>query len=137
MIAVTPKGLEHGRVSAAAFAAFVSESLRELGKPAADSSYMKFLDSQPPGQAALLTELRKDPEIVSVLQGARLPSPPRGMFGEEKPAQYVLSSTTLILLRGKALNLSVYSAYEGPLDVDWIRSTTTRWIEQIQRLNPR
>jgi hypothetical protein len=133
MIAVTPKGLERDRVSASAFQAFVADSLRELGTGPADANYAKFLDAQPVGKVSLLAELRKDPEVVSVLQGARLPG--QGRYNE--PPRYLLSSTTLLLLRGKALNLSVYSAYDAPADLDWIRATTTRWVEELQRLNNR
>ena len=65
--------------------------------------------------------------------GTRLP--PQGRF-DEKPL-YLLTTTTLMLLRGKALNLTVYSAYEGPADVEWMRSITARWIGELQRLNNR
>jgi hypothetical protein len=133
MIAVTPKGLERERVSATAFQAFVADSLQELGTPPADANYGKFLDAQPVGKVSLLSELRKDPEVVSVLQGTRLPG--QGRYNE--PPRYLLSTTTLLLLRGKALNLSVYTAYDAPADVDWIRATTTRWLEELQRLNNR
>jgi hypothetical protein len=70
---------------------------------------------------------------VSILQGVRIASQNR--FGD-KP-QYGLSSTTLILLRGKALNLGVYGPFDEEADLDWIRTTTTRWIEELQRLNNR
>jgi hypothetical protein len=135
MLAVTPKGLERDRVSAGAFAGFVAESLRELGVPAAHSDYPKYLDSQPQGKASLLAGLRKDPDVVSVLQGSRLPSP-GGRFQQEKP-QYLLSTTTLMLVRGKALSLAVYTGYNSPADLDWIRSITARWIEELRRLNSR
>ena len=50
----------------------------------------------------VLEELKQSPEVVSVLQGMRVASAEgRG----EKP-QYGLTTTTLILLRGKALNLT-------------------------------
>jgi len=49
----------------------------------------------------------------------------------------VLSSTTLMLLRGKALSLSVFTQYEDPSDLEWIRVTTGRWIEELKRLNSR
>jgi hypothetical protein len=132
MIAVTPRGLEYERVSASAFANLVADSLRELGKPPAETNYVSYLDSQPPGKAHLLAELRKDADVVSVLQGARAPSQRRN-----EPSQYLLSTTTLMLLRGKALNLAVYTLYENPADVEWIRATTSRWIEALQRLNNR
>jgi hypothetical protein len=138
VIAVTPKGLEQQRVTPDMFGAFVTDSMRELGAtPPAEADFRKYLDSKQHGQPTLLAGLRKDPEVVSVLQGMRLPSPPRGLFGQEKPAQYVLSSTTLLLLRGKALNLSVYTAYDSAADLEWIRVNTARWVEELQRLNKR
>jgi len=73
-----------------------------------------------------------------VLQGLRLPptkSP--GMFGRAEPSRFVLSSTSLVLLRGRGLNLSAFTMYESPADLDWIRATTLRWIEDLQRLNSR
>lgn len=134
MLAVTPKGLERERVGATAFDNLVGDALRGLGAAApAGKLFSDYLDSQPPGQASLLAELRREPELVSVLQGTRLP--PEGRFAD-KPL-YVLSTTTLMLVRGKALNLSVYSGYRNAADVDWIRSTTLRWVDEVQRLNRR
>lgn len=133
MLAVTPKGMERERVTRNAFDFFVGDALRELGQPApAGKSFAEVLASQPPGKASLLAELRRDPDVVSVLQGARLP-PPQGR-PQEQP-QYLLSTTTLLLVRGKALNLAVYGGYDSPADLDWIRSTTARWVEELQRLN--
>ncbi|MBI4124224.1 MAG: hypothetical protein HY467_04925 [Betaproteobacteria bacterium] len=134
MIVVTPKALERERMSAAGFAQLVAEALRDFGPPAA-GDFVKHLDAQPQGRAHLLAELRRDPEVVSVLQGTRVPLPRRG-FGEDK-GQYVLSSLTLMLLRGKALNLSVYTLYDGPADLEWISATTASWIAELQRLNSR
>jgi hypothetical protein len=133
MVAVTPRGLERERISASAFAAFVGDSLRGLGAPppAGTSDFRKFLDAQQ-GRPALLAELRRDPETVSMLQGARLAS--EGRFDAPK---YMLTTTTLLLIRGKAINLGVFGAYDGPEDLDWIRAITARWIEELQRLNAR
>ena len=133
MIAVTPKGLERERVSPAAFGAFVRDSLAALGSPPAAGDLQKYLDSQPPGKTSLLAELRRDPDVVSVLQGTRAPAQRRS---SEAP-QYALSTTTLLLLRGKALNLSVYTLYENAADLDWVRATTARWVDEIARLNHR
>jgi hypothetical protein len=133
MIAVTPKGLERERVSAALFSAFVHDSLRELGAAAPQGDLRGYLDSQPHGKASLIAELRKEPEIVSVLQGTRLPSTTG--WGEEP--KYLLSTTTLLLVRGKALNVAVYTGYEGAADLEWIRFVTARWIEELRRLNAR
>ena len=133
MIAVTPKGLERERVSPAAFGAFVRDSLAALGSPPAAADLQKYLDAQPPGKTSLLVELRREPDVVSVLQGTRVP----GQRRSNEAPQYALSTTTLMLLRGKALNLSVYTLYENAADLDWVRATTARWVDDIARLNNR
>jgi hypothetical protein len=133
MVAVTPRALERDRITAAAFTTFVNDSLRGMGTApsAGTADYRKLLDAQP-GRPTLLAELRRDPEIVSVLQGARVPS--EGRFDAPK---YMLTTTTLLLVRGKAISLGVFGAYESPEDLDWIRVITARWIEELQRLNAR
>jgi hypothetical protein len=133
MIAATPKVLERERVTPGIFKDFVAESLRELGAPPAQADYPAYLDSQPRGKGSLLAELRKDAEVISVLQGTRLPAARRG---EDRP-QYMLSSNTLMLMRGKALSFSVYTLYEAPADLEWIRGVTARWTEDLKRLNSR
>lgn len=134
MIAVTPKGLERERVTPKLFDQLVGDALRGLGAAAPpEKTASEYLDSQPPGKPNLLAELRREREIVSLLQGTRLPQ--QGRY-DEKPL-YLLTTTTFMLLRGKALNFSVYSAYESPADLEWIRSITVRWIDELQRLNNR
>jgi hypothetical protein len=132
MIAVTPKGLEREHVTRSLFAAFVAESLRGLDEPTGEGDPVKLLDARPAGQPALLAELRKDPDTVSILQGTRVP----GRRASDKPV-YGLSTTTLLLLRGKALSLSVFTAFDEPADHDWIRAVTLRWIDDLKRLNSR
>ena len=133
-IAVSPRGLEREILSNRVFSTFVGDSFRDLGSlPAAGTTdYRKILDASE-GRPALLAELRREAQIVSVLQGARLPSEGKS---NETP-KYMLTTTTLILLRGKALNLSVFSAYDSPGDLDWIRTLTARWVEEVHRLNAR
>lgn len=131
MIVVTPRGMERERVSEDLFKRFIGESLAGLGAPPAEKDVVKYLDSRETGAVSLLQELRKDADVVSVLQGARSKA---GFFERSK---YLLSSTTLLLLRGKALTLSVYTQYEDPADLEWIRVTTARWIEELKRLNAR
>ena len=134
MIAVTPRGMEHGRVGAEQFTLYVSDSLRELGPPPAPAAdYRRFLDEQPPRKASLLAELRRSAELVSILQGARLP----GTGGWGAKPKYLLSTTTLMWLRGKALSVSVYTGYDGSADLEWIHFITGRWIQELQRLNSR
>lgn len=133
MIVVTPKGLERERVDAALFKTFVTESLAELGKPPEGADYPKVLDGRPREKMGLLAELRREPSVVSVLQGTRLAD--QGGFNE-KP-RYLLATTTLLFVRGKALSLSVYSAYDSPADLEWIRTNTARWSDEVRRLNTR
>lgn len=132
MIAVTPRGTERERMSESAFKTFSNDALRELGQAPSATDYPKYLDSRPTGAASLLAELKKDPDVVSVLQGTRTKA--GGLFGR---SQYLLSTTTLMLLRGRALNLSVYTQYDDPADLEWIRVITARWIEELKRLNSR
>jgi hypothetical protein len=135
LLAVTPKGLERERVSTAQFSDLVSEMLQEMGKPAAPADLPKFLETQPVGKANLISELRREPANVSVMLATRLPPlPGANMFADKKP-QYLAFTRTLFLLRGKAVQLSVYSLYEGPPDVEWLRQMTQRWQDELGRLN--
>lgn len=131
MIVVTPRALERERVGDATFKQFMGEALQGLGTPPETKDYPKFLDSRPTGSPSLLAELRKESDLVSVLQGTRT----KGGFFQR--SEYLLSTTTLMLMRGKALTLAVYTLYEDPADLDWIRATTIRWIDDLKRLNSR
>jgi hypothetical protein len=132
MIVSTPKEFERSPISVNAFGRLAAEALREAGPPAGDANYLAFLDNQTPGKARALAELARKTDLASLLLGTRLPSLKR----DEKP-QYLLSTSTLLLVRGKALHLAVYSGYESPEDVEWIRTVTARWIEDLKRLNGR
>lgn len=140
MIVVTPRGMAEQQVSASQFGQFVADALSGLGAPAPDADYRKYLDRQPPGKSALLAELRRETTRVSVLLGTRLPSlrQPRlldRLLDKEEPARYLASTTTLLLLKGKALSLSVYTAYDSPEDLAWLEATSARWAERLERLN--
>ena len=135
MLVATPKGMERQSVSAENFARVVNDSLRALGKPPESDDYMQFLDKQPVGQSHLLRELRRDPTFVSVLQGAKLPPDPRIL--DKRLDQYMLQTTTLMLVRGRALNLAVYSGYSAQADLDWLLEITRYWVEELQQLNRR
>ena len=134
MVIVTPARLERERVDGALFESVVADALREMGPAAATDDYVKHLDAQPLGRASLLAELRREPELVSVLQGARH-LVPASKFWEKDRSRYIVSTQTMLLLRGKVLQLVIYSAFEGPQDRDWIRFTTQRWVEELRRLN--
>jgi len=62
------------------------------------------------------------------------PDAPRS---RDAPPRYLLSTMALMLARGKALNLAIYTSYGGEADLEWIRGTTLRWIDELQRLNLR
>jgi hypothetical protein len=132
MIAVTPRELERERVSPQRFSELADVALREMGERVpAGTKLSEYFDKQPPGKSSVLGELRRDAEVLSVLAGMRIQTQSRA------PQQYALSTNSLVLVRGKTLGLSVYSAYESPADVEWIRGITARWIDTLQRLNAR
>lgn len=113
MLVVTPKAMEEERITPAAFKELVESTRR--GTRGAD-----------------VAELRRDTEVFSLRVLAQVPPSRRG--GEP---QQVISTRTLMLVRGKALDLTVLSLYESDADVAWIRGVTERWIEELQRLNAR
>jgi hypothetical protein len=133
VLAATPRAMQQERLSLGEFRSYVGAALdpRNAGKlPAGE--LMKYLDARPEGLANPLGTLRSEPEAASVLLGTRLP-PSR----EDAPRRYLVSSRTLLLLRGKALELSVFSRYESPADLEWLRGASERWIEELRRLNSR
>ena len=133
VIIVTPRDLQSTRVTTSTFRPLVTNALRDLGSPPDPKTPLRtYLDAEP-RRAKLLAELRKEPDLVSVMQGARLPDPPHS----REPPRYLLSSTTLMLVRGKALNLALYTAHNGPEDVEWLRAATLRWIDDLRELNQR
>ena len=133
MLAVTPREFERERMSAQRFAEVAERAVRELGERApAGKNLTEYFDKQPAGTPAVLGELRREAEVVSVLVGAKVQAQPRSA----RPP-YMLSTVTLMLVRGKLLSLAVHGAYEAQADLDWIRGVTARWIDDLQRLNPR
>ena len=136
MVIATPVRLEKERVDSARFATIVGDAMREMGAPAGGDDYVKHLDTQPEGRQSLLAELRRDAEVVSVLQGARL-LVRASKFWQSDTWRYIVSTHTMLLLRGKVLQLVIYSSYESRQDLDWIRATTQRWVDDLVRLNRR
>jgi hypothetical protein len=135
MIAVTPKGLEQQRVSAQMFSMHVGDSLKGLGAPLQTPDLIKFLEAQPIGKTQLLEELKREPTVVSVMQATRLPDRPAATFWGSPTPRYLCFTTTLFLMRGKALQLGVYSIYDNPVDIEWLKAMTQRWQEELLRLN--
>ena len=135
VMVVTPKELERERVSSDQFKAFVSASLRDLGKPEQVADLPKFLEGKPIGQPTLLAEPQIGPTSASLIQATRLtPLPGERMFDKSTP-QYLVFTTTFVLVRGKALILTIYTLLYEDADIDWLKFSTQRWGEDLQRLN--
>lgn len=134
MLMTTPMHLERERVTAAQFKMLVDDAQRDAGAPPVGIDFKKHLDEQGKTRPVALEQLKQTDTIYSVLIGARLPD--EGGFASwwSKP-QYVLSTNTFLLVRNRALSLSVYSNYDTPADVEWIRFVTDRWIQTLQNLN--
>lgn len=135
MIAVTPRGMENQRVSQEQFLGLAAESLQDLGKPLETPDLIKFLATQPIGKVHLLAELKREPTVVSVMQATRIPDRPAERFWQSNTPQFLCFTTTLFLVRGKALQLQVYTLYDGPADTNWLTTITQRWQDDLLRLN--
>jgi hypothetical protein len=136
MLVATPRTMEREHVAPQAFGQMAEEALRGLPQLARGSDLAKQLEEKPVGASTPLAELRREPTAVSVLRGTRLePTRIPRMFGSDERQNFMLSSSTVMLLRGKVLHLSVFSMYESAEDAAWVRATTNGWIEQLQRLN--
>ena len=131
LLVATPRAMERDRMSPEQFRAFAAESLRGIGNPAEPADIRKHLDALAQGQASLLWELRRKPDVISVFQGTRIPIKPN-----VKP-QYLLTTTTLLLVRGKAFIVSAFASYHDDTDPDWLRAVTLRWVDDLLRLNLR
>lgn len=136
MVVATPTRLEHDRIDTALFAGMVAEAMRDMGPPVPPDDYIKHLDARPDGRPNLLAEVRREPEVVTFLHGAKMVVRPATLFKNEE-TRYLISTQTALLVRGKMLHLVVYSHWEGRPDYDWILSTTERWVEEVRRLNRR
>lgn len=130
LLVATPRAMERERVGLTQFREFAGAFVRSLSTPAQPADLRKFLDGQPLGRAAPIAELRRTPRAVSMLLGTRLAD-------RDGSPLYLLSTTSLLLVRAKALSISAYTAYAGDADPAWLRDTTLRWIEELQRLNAR
>jgi hypothetical protein len=133
LLIATPRATEQERLSVPAFERYVADGLRAMGTPI-EGDFTKVMEARPAGEPTLIAELRRDPDAISVLRAVRLP-PAEGMLSWFKPSQYVLSTTSVILLRGKALTLTVTAGYESKADVESLRTVTLRWIDDLRRLN--
>ena len=137
VMVAAPRAFEHQRVTPDKFAAFATDLMAGLGKPAQFTDLVKYLESQPIGRSSLLAELRRDATVVSALQATRqAPVPGYRFYDRDKP-QYLVFTTSLLLLRDKMLQMSVFSLSENAADIDWMRTATMLWADELRRLNPR
>ena len=113
MLVVTPKALEHDRITHTMFKTLAADLTKGV-------------------RGGEVAELRKGADIYSL--EVRTQTPPARRGGEP---QNVLATRTLMLVRGKALDLTVLAVHESPADVQWIRGVTAQWIDELQRLNER
>lgn len=136
MLVATPRAMERQRVDPDTFQRLAEDFLRGFRPPAEDTELAQYLDKQPVGTRSSLAQLRRDASVVTLLQGTRLePTRIPRFFGTDERQNYLLSTSTLLVARGKVLNLAVFAVYESPEDVAWIRSVTAAWVDQLQRLN--
>jgi hypothetical protein len=137
MLVATPRALERQRVEPAAFQRMAEEALRGFEQPAEGGDITASLEKQPVGTRVALAQLRRDADVVALLHGTRLePTRIPRMFGYDERQNFMLSTSTLLLARGKILNLSVFTLYTSPADAAWIRAVTDEWVDRLQRLNP-
>lgn len=131
LLLATPRALQRDSVGLSQFRDFAAEAARALGEAAQPEDLKAFLAAQAVGRPILLRVLRREPLAVSLLMGSRLP--PR--YGDTP--QYLLFTTTQLLLRGKVLTVAVYSGYDDAADAAWLLDMTQRWSGELQRLNAR
>jgi hypothetical protein len=137
VMVVTPKELEREHVGADLFKSFVCASLRDIGKAEQAADLPKFLESRPIGVPNLLTEPKEGPASVSLMQATRLPPLPGERMFDKSTPQYLVFTTTFVLVRGRTLILSIYTLFYEPADIDWLTFSSQRWVDELQRLNPR
>ena len=137
VLVATPRALEQQRMSPQQFADYAKDSVDALGQPVKPAKLAEYLESQPIGKRILLAELRRDPAAVSVVQAVRLPSIPGYRFYESDKPQYLVYTSTLLHVRGKVLQVSLFSLTETATDVEWLGGATRLWADELQRLNAR
>jgi hypothetical protein len=130
LLVATPRAMERERVGLTQFRSYVANAARGMGNPAQPADLRKYLDALPLGKPGLIAELRRTPQAVSLLLGSRL-------VGPDGKSVFLLSTTTLLLVQAKALSIAAYTGYDDDADLDWLRDTTLRWIDELQRLNAR
>ena len=128
LLVATPRAQERDSIGLRQFRALAAESARGMGNPEAPAELRAFLEAQPVGRPRLVAELRRTPLMVSLLAGTRLEA-------RDGRPHYLLTTTSLLLLRGKQLIATAYAGYGEDVGDAWLRDLTRRWIDELQRLN--
>lgn len=132
LVVVTPRATERRSVSDTEFAALLADSARDLAPPPSETTdYMKYLKEKTPGTPYVLAVLRNDAQTLGILRGVMRPL--QGGW-REKPV-FHLSTVTMVLIAGKPLYISAFSTYDTPADLNWVRTVSGRWVEELRRLN--
>lgn len=136
LLVATPRSLEREHVAPPAFQRMTEDALRGFRALPPDGDLAKHLEGQPVGASSALAELRREPAAVSLLRGTRLePTKIPRLFGTDERQNFMLSTSTLMLVRGKVLNLSVFTLYDSAEDAAWIRAMTNDWVDLLRRRN--
>jgi hypothetical protein len=130
LLVATPRALQRDSLGLSQFQSQIDAAERSLGESAAPGDVRALLAELPVGRTILLRTLRRTPLLYSTLSASRLP--PR-VDGE---VEVLLYTTTLMLVRGKALSVGVYAALRSA-DEAWLVEVTQRWTDELQRLNSR
>lgn len=131
LLVATPRAMQRDSLGLKRFGSMMDETAASIGEPAASAEPRALLERQPVGRTVLLRELQRTPVVLSLLSASRLP--PR----TEGEPEYLLFTSTLMLVRGKALSVSVYTSYRSSADEAWLLDMTRRWTEELQQLNGR
>jgi hypothetical protein len=137
VLVATPRSLEQQHLNSQQFADYAKDLVDALGKPVKASNLAQYLESQPIGKRSLLAELRRDPAAVTVVQAVRLEPVPGYRFYERDKPQYLVYSSTLLHVRGKVLQVSLFSLSETATDVEWLSGASKLWADELLKLNAR
>ena len=134
LLVATPRAAERNLVTAGEFAAIHTDAMRNLAAAPPPGDFIQYLQGRPAGQAHMLALVRQDAQALTYLQGT-MQLRPETRDSRALPPVFRLSSTTITLIAGKALYLSIFTEFESAADIDWINTAAERWVAELQRLN--
>jgi len=131
LLVATPRAMERDSLGLNQFQSHVARIAGTQGAIPAPGDVRALLAARRVGETVPLRELRRTPLLVSTLSATRLP--PR----VEDEIEVLLHTSTLMLVRGRALSVSAYTTLRSGADEAWLLELTQRWTEELQRLNGR